>query len=132
MDARDILAWNEGWRTCAGCGAREPGHTPAGWHISRAQGDVATGERALCKNCLAGRVPIRVGQVYASTRSGDVQHKVRQRCRVVGVDWCSHLVWLRTDDAIRVCRPIVVAMSTPLKGAPHHERYIPNHRLVAW
>lgn len=69
---------------------------------------------------------IEVGQVYASTHSGDVKHGERQRRRVVAVDMAACKVHLRTEttSAAAVVRPSTVTLRSP------QSRTIPGHRLV--
>lgn len=69
--------------------------------------------------------PIKVGQVYASTHSGDIDHGSRQRRRVTNVSLGpDSFVWLQTEDSIVTVAPSRVRLRSP------RSRTIPGHRLV--
>lgn len=68
---------------------------------------------------------IQVGQVYASTHSGDVENGWRQRRRVVDVQLGpDSFVWLKTEDGVVNSPPSRVRLRSP------KARTIPGHRLV--
>ena len=69
--------------------------------------------------------PIKVGQLYASTHSGDVEYGRRQRRRVVDVQLGSDsFAWLQTEDALVNVGATRVRLRSP------KARTIPGHRLV--
>lgn len=69
--------------------------------------------------------PIKVGQVYASTHSGDVESGWRQRRRVVNVDLgADSFVWLKTEDGVVNSPASRVRLRSP------RARTIPGHKLV--
>ncbi len=67
---------------------------------------------------------IAVGQVYASTHSGDVRSGDRQRRRVTAIDLSGPFVWLSSEEAWRLCPPSRVRLRSA------QSRTIPGHRLV--
>lgn len=69
---------------------------------------------------------IEVGQVYASTHSGDVARGTRQRRRVVAVDMAARKAHLVTEDGPvhSTARPSTVTLRSP------ESHTIPGHRLV--
>lgn len=70
--------------------------------------------------------PIKVGQVYASTHSGDIERGARQARRVVNVDLgADSFVWLKTEDGVVDSPPSRVRLRSP------RARTIPGHRLVS-
>lgn len=69
--------------------------------------------------------PIKVGQIYASTHSGDIEHGSRQRRRVVDVQLGpDSFVWLKTEGGFVDSPPSRVRLRSP------RARTIPGHRLV--
>jgi hypothetical protein len=70
---------------------------------------------------------IRIGQVYASTHSGDVAYGRRQRREVVDIALgADSFVWLRTLDDHRQGH----AKSTRVRLRSPRAHTIPGHRLV--
>lgn len=68
---------------------------------------------------------IKIGQVYASTHSGDVERGQRQRRRVTDVTFGpDSFAWLKTEDAL------VNVGSTRVRLRSPKARTIPGHRLV--
>lgn len=65
---------------------------------------------------------IKVGQIYASTHSGDVTRGTRQRRRVTEVRALSRAVWLVTEDGppYLTARPSRVTLR--VDGVAHHSR----------
>lgn len=69
---------------------------------------------------MSGR-KIMVGQVWASTHSGDIHYGRRQRRRVVEVDWDGPFVYLQTEGK---------ASTTRVRLRSARSFTIPGHRLV--
>lgn len=68
---------------------------------------------------------IKVGQIYASTHSGDIENGSRQRRRVTNVQLgADSYVWLQTEDSYVQVAPSRVRLRSP------KARTIPGHRLV--
>lgn len=69
---------------------------------------------------------IAVGQIYASTHSGDIKRGQRQRRRVVEIDLDGPFVWLQT--LCRTANPHGISSRIHLRSP--RSRTIPGHRLV--